>query len=187
MAEADDRVRRELAADGSLYLGYHPRMESVHRRNAARLTGIIDRVGWPGRTMVGADGAHAAWILAQHAIGDPALQRRVLQILRKAAAQGEATVLEVAMLEDRIRVSEGKPQRYGTQYDWDEHGEMSPLPVDDPEHVDERRRAVGLSPLHECTLRRREWVRDSKERPPADWRARHLEMERWFRAAGWRA
>lgn len=187
MAEADDRVRRELAAEGTLYHGYNPRMESVHRRNAARLSAIIDRVGWPGRTMVGADGAHAAWILAQHAIGDPALQRRVLQLLRQAAAQGEATVLEVAMLEDRIRVAEGRPQRYGTQYDWDEHGQMSPAPIDDPEHVDERRRAVGLSPLEECTQRRREWVRESNEKPPEDWHQRRAEMEQWYRAAGWRA
>lgn len=187
MAEEDDRVRSELIAEGSLYDGYHPRMERVHRRNAARLAAILDQWGWPGRTTVGADGAHAAWIVAQHAIGEPALQRRVLQLLRTAAAQGEATVLEVAMLEDRIRVSEGRPQRYGTQYDWDEEGELSPLPVEEPEHVDERRRAVGLSPLEECTKRRREWIRQSKERPPQDWHARQADMERWFRAVGWRS
>jgi hypothetical protein len=187
MAEEDERVRTELAADGSLYDGYHPRMENVHRRNATRLNAILDAHGWPGRTMVGADGAHAAWILAQHAIGCPVLQRRALQLLRTAAAHGEATVLEVAMLEDRVRVSEGRLQRYGTQYDWDRDGLLSPLPIEDPDHVDERRRAVGLSPLAECTRLRRERAAHSRETPPADWRARRAQMDEWFRMAGWRS
>jgi hypothetical protein len=187
MAEEDARVREELAAAGTLHDGYHPRMERVHRRNASRLHAILDQHGWPGRTMVGADGAHAAWIVVQHAIGDPALQRRALPLLRSAAAQGEVSVVEVAMLEDRIRVSEGRLQRYGTQYDWDADGRLSPLPVEDPEHVDERRRAVGLSPLEECTARQRERAAEAREKSPADWRARQQEMHAWFRASGWRA
>src|SRR2546430_12422286 len=36
------------------------------------------------------------------------------------------------------------PQVYGTQYDWDEKGELNPHPVEDPEGVDELRRSVGL-------------------------------------------
>src|SRR5688500_3348445 len=91
MTEEDLRVRTELAEHGSLFDGYHPRMELVHRRNATRLSAILDRCGaWPGRSLVGGDGAHAAWLIAQHAIGDPVLQRRALQLLRVAAAQGEA-------------------------------------------------------------------------------------------------
>ena len=187
MADEDQRVRAELAADGSLFTGYHPRMELVHRRNAARLAAILDRCGWPGRSQVGADGAHAAWLIAQHAIGEPQLQRRVLQLMRTAAGQGEAPLLELALLEDRVRVSEARAQRYGTQYDWDEQGQLSPLPIEDPEHVDERRRAVGLGPIADDTRRRREWILQSKERPPVDWHARQREMQEWFRAKGWRA
>lgn len=186
MIEEDWRVRTELAADGSLYDGYHPRMELVHRRNGARLNAILDRCGWPGRSLVGADGAHAAWLIAQHAIGEPLLQRRALQLLRSAAAQGEAALLEVAMLEDRIRVAEGRPQRYGTQYDWDRSGVMSPMPIESPEHVDERRRAVGLGPLAEDMRRRREHVAQSNEKPPGDWEARQREIEEWYRCKGWR-
>jgi hypothetical protein len=186
MVGEDQRVRAELAADGSLFDGYHPRMELVHRRNAIRLKYIIDRNGWPGRTLVGADGAHAAWLIAQHAIGDPVLQRRALELLRAAAALGEATVIGVAMLEDRIRVAEGRPQRYGTQHDWDRNGNMSPLPVEDPDHVDERRRAVGLGPLAEDTRRRRDELARTAEHAPADWHARQREMDEWYRSTGWR-
>lgn len=186
MATEDQRVRAELAATGALFDGYHPRMELVHEQNAQRLTAIIEEHGWPGRSLVGSDGAHAAWLIAQHAIGSPDLQRRVFRLLKAAAAAGEATLLQLAMLEDRIRVNEGRPQRYGTQYDWDRAGLMSPLPIEDADCVDERRRAIGLGPLAEDTRRRREWVRVNNEQPPADWDARRLEMEEWCRARGWR-
>ena len=187
MSDEDQNVRAELATDGSLFDGYHPRMELVHRRNATRITAILDRYGWPGRSQVGTDGAHAAWLIVQHAIGEPALQRRALELMRTAAAKGEASLRELAMLEDRIRVNEGRQQRYGTQYDWDAQGEMSPLPLEDPDHVDERRRAVGLGPLAEDIRRHRTWVQQSTERPPRDWHARQREMQQWFRARGWRA
>jgi hypothetical protein len=116
MAAEDQRVRAELAADGSLFDGYHPRMAEVHRRNAARLTEILDLHGWPGRDLVGADGAAAAWLVLQHAIGDPPLMRRGLELLWRLAP-GEIGPARLAMLEDRVRAFEGRPQRYGTQYD----------------------------------------------------------------------
>ena len=185
MAEEDQRVRAELAADGSLFEGYHPRMEAVHRRNAERLTAIIERHGWPGRSLVGDDASQAAWLILQHAIGSPALQRRGLELVRRAAASGDVPHAEVAMLEDRVRTFEGKPQRYGTQYDWDERGEMSPLPIEDPDGVDDYRRSVGLGPLAENTRRIREAVAREGERPPADWAVRRRETEQWARAVGW--
>ena len=36
LAEEDHRVRTELATDGSLFRGYHPRMRAVHEANADR-------------------------------------------------------------------------------------------------------------------------------------------------------
>lgn len=81
MKEEDLSVRAALIAEGVLSDGYHPRMEAVHRSNAARLTGIIERYGWPGKSLVGEDGAEAAWLIAQHAIGDPPFMRRCLLLL----------------------------------------------------------------------------------------------------------
>jgi hypothetical protein len=42
MADEDRRVRAELADDGLLGDGYHPRMEEVNHHNATRLKEIID-------------------------------------------------------------------------------------------------------------------------------------------------
>ncbi len=187
MEAEDRRARAALLAEGALFDGYHPRMAEVHNRNADRLSAIIDRHGWPGRGLVGEDAARAAWFVLQHAIGQPALQRRGLVLLREAAARGEASPTGAAMLEDRIAFFEGRPQRYGTQYDWDERGELAPWVIEDEAGVDERRRAVGLPPLAENTRRLREETARGGEGPPRDWQKRRAEFEAWARQVGWRA
>src|SRR5262249_61513681 len=120
-----------LGADGPLSAAYPPRVAGVPRRNAPRLAAILDRHGWPSGALVGEDGAAAAWLVLQHAIGDPPLMRRGLELLARLAP-GEIDPARLAMLEDRVRAFEGRPQRYGTQYDWDEAGRLGPLPVEDP-------------------------------------------------------
>lgn len=176
----DLRVRAELAAEGSLFDGYHPRMEQVHRRNALRLAEILDEHGWPGASRVGDDGAEAAWLIVQHAIGEPALQRRCRGLLEAAVADGEAPAWQAAMLEDRIRMFEGRPQRYGTQLLPDEQGMPRPYTIEDPENVEERRRAVGLEPLSDVLNRQK------PEPPPRDRQRFEREYEVWLLRVGWR-
>lgn len=186
MAERDLSVRGELAADGSLFHRYHPRMQAVHDANAARLAAIMGEHGWPGEPQVGPEGAEAAWLIAQHAIAQPALQRAALTALWEAAERGDAPALQAAMLDDRIRAFEGRPQRYGTQFDWDADGELSPLPIEDPDGVDDRRRTLGLAPLRDDLVERRREATERQECPPADWPARQREIEAWLHAVGWR-
>ena len=114
MARLDRTVRAELAASGELFdVGYEPRMARVHERNARRLLRIMESVGWPGTDLVGPDGAEAAWVVLQHAIAEPDLLRRALPLLQTAAREGRACPRHAALLEDRIRFFEGRPQRYG--------------------------------------------------------------------------
>jgi uncharacterized protein DUF6624 len=108
-----------------------------------------------------------------------------LKALEQAVIQGEAPALH-AMLNDRIRCFEGRPQRYGTQFDWNAAGELSPLPIEDPDTVDARRRAIGLGPPAEDLRARRRDIAGTGERPPQDWSARQREMEVWYRQVGWR-
>src|SRR5689334_11865008 len=104
MAAEDLRVREELVRDGSLFDGYHPRMREVHERNAERLRAILNVHGWPGRGLVGETAAEAAWLVVQHAISNPSLQRHALSLLKAAAASADVPLVQVAMLEDRIRI-----------------------------------------------------------------------------------
>ena len=147
MARLDRSVRAELAASGALFnAGYEPRMARVHQRNAQRLRLIIEAIGWPGTDLVGPDGAEASWLILQHAISEPDLLRRALPLLTRAAREGKADAAHAAMLEDRIRFFEGRPQRYGTQLDWDADGNLSPGEVEDPQlscRTPSRRRPSG--------------------------------------------
>ena len=186
MAEEDQRVRTELAADGSLFDGYHARMRAVHDQNAARLGEIIDMHGWPGHRLVGDEAAQAAWLVLQHAIGHPNLQRRGLLLLQEAASRCDVPAVEVATLHDRICFFEGRPQRYGTQYNWNESGELAPWVIEHEAAVDERRQAMGLPPLAENTRRIREDTARNGEKPAPDWKERKQAFEEWARAVGWR-
>jgi hypothetical protein len=182
MAEEDERVRAELAASGELFRSYPPRMAEVHNRNGNELQVVIDQHGWPGRSLVGEDGAEAAWLILLHAIGNPALQRGALPILQDAIARGEAPPAHAAYLEDKIRFFERRPQRYGTQADWDENGQMTTWMLEDPHRVNEYRRSVGLNPLVESA---RQVDEVAHEPPPRDFQKRQAEMEAWARFVGW--
>ena len=188
MARQDRSVRAELAASGTLFnTGYEPRMARVHQRNARRLRQVIEAVGWPGADVVGSDGAEAAWLILQHAISEPDLLRRALPLLTTAAREGKADAAHAAMLEDRIRFFEGRPQRYGTQFDWDADGSLSPGDVEDPEELAERRAAVGLPPLEEQIEDVRTRAAAEGQRPPADYQAYADARDKWASMVGWRA
>jgi hypothetical protein len=185
MAAQDAALREELVRDGSLFEGYNARMAELHARNAAELATIVQAVGWPGRTLVGEDGAEAAWRVLQHGIGSPAVQRVCLPLLREAAARGAVPPAYPVWLEDRIAFSERRPQRYGTQFDWDRDGRMSPWLIEDVAGVDKRRAAVGLPPLEEQQQRVREMVARECERPPADYERRQRDIRGWAEQVGW--
>jgi len=153
----DGDVRRALVEAGELYGPhlpadwYHPRMAAVHRHNTARLRALVAEHGWPGVALAGADGAEAAWFIAQHAVLDLDFQRAALAALTQAVASGDAPAWQMALLTDRVRMGSGQPQVYGSIHVGDEHGGLVPYVTDDPEHVDARRAAVGLPPLEEKT------------------------------------
>ena len=185
MAANDLRVRTELAASGDLFGGYHEEMAAVHGKNADRLTAIVDEFGWPVKSLVGNEGAEAAWLILQHAIGRPELFRRCLPFLRDAARAGDVPAAHVACLEDRIAVFEERPQRYGTQFDWDGNGKLSPHPLEDPEKVNEYRSSVGLGPLSEEIQQMRRRAAAEGHRQPDDFAEYLKGRKAWARSVGW--
>jgi hypothetical protein len=117
-------------------------MEKVDRRNTERLKAIVADYGWPTKSMVGRDGASAAWTLAQHADRDPMFQRSVLLMMEKLLAEGEASRSDYAYLYDRTH----SPQRYGTQGACVAPGKWEPREIENPESVDERRISMSIYP-----------------------------------------
>lgn len=152
MAAEDQRIRRPPKGSARTFvrrLDLKTAMEyrRIDAQNADRLRQILSDHGWPGKSLVGDQGAHDAWLIAQHADRDPAFQRQALELLAEAVAHGEAKPRELAYLTDRVRVNEGREQVFGTQMRPDENGVPVPAPIEDPERLDERRTRVGLGPF----------------------------------------
>ncbi len=185
-AQADLVVRGRLAESGALFDGYHPEMEAVHLTNASLLEGCFAEIGWPGRDVVGEEAAAAAMLVLQHAISRPDLQRAGLELLLEAVQANQANALDAAYLSDRIAVFEGRPQLFGSQFDWDESGALSPAPIHDPEGVDARRASLGLPPLGETIAAMRARAAAEGETAPQDLAARKAAFAAFLARTGWR-
>jgi hypothetical protein len=145
LGKADQAVRSGLGLSDSLHdSGFIRRMHARDSLDAAALREIVAKYGWPTRSMVGAEGAAAAFLIAQH---NDALQAEALLLMR-ALPSGEVSSSNLALLEDRIHVNQGKPQLYGTQLKDSKDGKSLVFdPIDDIEHLDARRASVGLQPM----------------------------------------
>jgi hypothetical protein len=185
-AKADLALRAQLATSGALFEGYNPEMEALHLTNASLLEAFMGEHGWPSRTVLGEEAAAAAMLILQHAISRPDLQRGALGLLAAAAEAGEASPVDAAYLADRIAVLEGKPQLFGSQFDWDESGALSPAPILDPDSVDERRAQLGLPPIGETIAAMRARAAAEGDAPPSDMAARRAAQAAFLARVGWR-
>lgn len=127
-----------------------PRLETMRKideENTAWLKEQVEKTGWLGKSLVGQDGAHSAWLLLQHADQDPAFQKKCLKLMQAAPA-GEVAATDIAYLTDRIMLKESNQQLYGTQVE-SKNGKWIPRKLKDPEHVDMLRKEMGLPPMAE--------------------------------------
>lgn len=148
MKDEDQKWRRQFRSQDALDTDGVEKLRAVDARNTARMREIVDTYGWPMKSMVGAGGAHSAWLLVQHADRDVAFQRRCLTLMRALLEIDEVHRQDVAYLTDRVLCNEGKPQIYGTQFHL-VSGNSQPRPIEDAENVDKRRLEIGLPTLEE--------------------------------------
>ena len=145
--DKDQEIRqRGLAAGFPLPKALHDEWTRIDHDNTEWMKTVLAQYGWPGKSLVGKDGAKAAWLFVQHADMDTDFQKQAVKLLEAAVQKGEAEGGDLAYLVDRILTGEGKPQRYGSQYH-EVDGKMVPRPIEDPENLDNRRAAVGLGPM----------------------------------------
>ncbi len=185
LKNADLALRSKLAKSGQLSGGYHEEMKALHNSNAKALDEIISAIGYPTLSKVGKEASEAAWLVIQHAIEQPQLMKKCLGLLQKATEANEADPKSLAYLSDRIAVFEEQPQLYGTQFDWDENGELSPNLYDDLNKVNERRQSVGLNTLQSQTLLIRQRAQEENQVPPKDLAQSRLEVKEWKKMVGW--
>lgn len=145
MGAADQRVRQGLGALSVPDTALMHRMMHVDSINTERLSEIVDAHGWPGPGLVGEKASNAAFLIVQHS-PDKSFRKAMLELMRAAAVTGEARLSDVALLSDRVRTGDGEPQLYGTQFHID-NGELVPYPIAEPEALEQRRAAMGLTSM----------------------------------------
>lgn len=147
-ARDQDIRNRGMAAGQPIPKGLMDEWIRIDHENTEWMKTVIAQHGWPGKSLVGDEGANAAWLLVQHADMDKPFQHQAIKLLEAAVARGDATGRQLAYLTDRVLTGEDKPQRYGTQFHRVD-GKMVPLPIEDAENVDQRRAAIGMNTLAE--------------------------------------
>jgi AICAR transformylase/IMP cyclohydrolase PurH len=185
LKNADLAFRDKLIKNGTLEKGYNEEMEQLHNKNAQVLDEIINQIGYPTIEKVGKEACEAAWLVIQHSIGQPAFMRKCRKLLENVDFENQVNPTNLAYLTDRIASFEGKPQRYGTQFDWDENGELSPNPFDDLIQVNQRRKSVGLNALEEQITIMRRRAKNENQSPPTNFEERKQDFEKWKRKVGW--
>jgi len=185
MMKADLSHRNKLIQTGRINDNYDAEMEELHLQNAETLKQIIKVIGYPTKEKLGVTAAKAAWMIIQHSISKPEFMKYCCAELEKLVKQKKGNPIELAFLQDRIAVLEGKNQLYGTQFDWDENGNLSPNAYDDLNKVNERRKNLGMNTLEEQIEKMRIQAKKENNLPPVDYHKRMLEMKKWKKSVGW--
>jgi uncharacterized repeat protein (TIGR01451 family) len=143
--EADQHARKRLLTSPQ-DLEARNSVLRMDEENLAWLKKLVNENGIPTVAQVGENGVHWTWLLVQHADADPGFQMSVQPIFAQRQAAGELPADDLAKLTDRVLLAGGKPQRFGTQFDWFS-GKFQPKGSVNLADIDANRQAIGLMPL----------------------------------------
>jgi hypothetical protein len=119
--------------------------DRIDGQNTARLKEILKEISWTELRTLSPRAANAAYLIISHS-SDVAFQREMLAIFEPLAVAGDMNGDQYANLYDDVALGENRLQRYGMNHDC-VGGEHRPRAIEDPDHVDARRAAIGLQPL----------------------------------------
>lgn len=106
---------------------------------------IVTQKGWPTIALVGIEASNAAMLILIHS-PDHAWQLQLLPHLEQLADAGKLDPSSLALVVDKELVSEGKLQRYGSQFKL-VNGAMAMYGVEDPGGLDQLRARALLPPI----------------------------------------
>lgn len=150
----DDQDIRNRFIEAERQFGYQSRIKDsliqvmikVDSINLVKIKNILDTKGWVGKDRVGEQASASIFLVIQHS--DLKTQQQYLPMMREAVKKGNASAANLALLEDRVALGEGRKQVYGSQICYDDKSKRYIVcPIEDPDNVDTRRAEVGLGPI----------------------------------------
>jgi hypothetical protein len=145
MRDADQKARGVAPGETNGSLRIASNLAEIDGQLTADLKGIVAKNGWPTIGLVGIDASNAAMLVLTHT-HDHAWQLSLLPQLESLADAGRIDGVPLAFVIDKELVSEGKLQRYGTQFKYVDGG-MAMYGVEDPGGLDADRAKIGLPPM----------------------------------------
>ena len=125
------------------------KLDKAYDENIAKLCQLIKTNGWPITATVDREGVFAAFHVLKNA-GTYELQRDLLPVIIAAIKKDPIQKREFAGLYDRLRVSAGMKQLFGTQA-VSMGGFLVLYPIEDEARLDARRAEFGLAPMDQYT------------------------------------
>lgn len=154
---AVEQAAREGLRSGPVNAGISPLAMRLYRavvavdatnadiRSRAWLKPVIARRGWFTISRDGAEADKAAQLIVQHADADVTFKGEMIALMEPLVEAGESDRGFFPYMYDRWAAQAGKPLRFGFQGACKSKGVWEPLPIEDPEHLDERRRRYGVT------------------------------------------
>jgi hypothetical protein len=115
----------------------------IDHQNLATLMAMLPPEGWFTISRYGKDAARGAFLIVQHS--DLEHWRRFTPVMERLARKGEVEGGQYALMYDRLALSEGRRQRYGSQLTC-KAGKRVPEPIEDVDGLDKRRAELGMAP-----------------------------------------
>lgn len=144
----DQGIRKQLMeamqTNEKIESSLYGEMNRIDSSNQAWVINKLHKYGWPEKSKIGDNAARAVFLVIQHAeLSDIETYYPQLQAL---ANRDEARPVHAAMMLDRMLMYQGKKQVYGTQSSSQlrQDGSWVVWPVENPESINERRKAVGF-------------------------------------------
>ncbi|MEM1217700.1 MAG: DUF6624 domain-containing protein [Bacteroidota bacterium] len=145
-ATVRDTLQWVYERDQGIRDGKLPFDARIDRLNQEIVASIIDKCGFPQRAVFGDTALAAIFLVVQH--GEAPLRAQLYPVIVAAMQQGEYAASQIALMEDRIRMDQGLPQKYGSQIIKEPTtGAWAVYPIEEPERVDFYRDSVGLEGL----------------------------------------
>ena len=148
LLDEDTHIRNEyITTKEEKYL---EQMKEIDAESTDFIIKILSEFGFPTISKVGKKPSFHAWKLVQHS-PDPKLQEKYLALMEENLE--DVNKRDFAYLKDRVLLSQGKQQIYGTQFNKVDDGRYVPINLWDIENVNARRKEVELDSLEENIAR----------------------------------
>jgi len=143
-------IRMKVDQKMEAFAKKYPNLDSVsytkidiRKENQIDLQKIIDNKGFPTISKVGSDGCFAAFTIIQNSSHSIDFQKYCLKLMIEEYKTGEIPPSYIAILQDKILISEGKKQIFGTQIN-EKSKKLKMEPVLDKEKLQSRQEVMQL-------------------------------------------